>query len=202
MHKWIALLGLSLLVLSTVGCASKAPPPTGFLSDYSKLEEHKDGAMRYISQDLKTYSSFMLDPVEMRARGSLKPNEAAEVANYFNDRLGGELAKRGFNVVSTPGAGVGRVRVALTDINESTWWMNLHPASKITGVGTGGASMEGEVVDSVTGRQLAAVIQAGKGNQFELDTFNRLDDVKDTINEWAENAGNRMAELRAANASR
>jgi hypothetical protein len=92
------------------------------------------------------------------------------------------------------------VRVALTDINESTWWLNLHPASKISGVGTGGASMEGEVVDSITGRQLGAVIQSGKGSQFELDTFNRLDDVKDAINTWAENAGNRMAELRASNA--
>jgi len=31
--------------------------------------------------------------------------------------------------------------------------------------------MEAEVIDSATGEQLAALVQAGRGNQFELDTF-------------------------------
>ena len=66
----------------------------------------------------------------------------------------------------------------------------------MTGAGLGGASMEGEVVDSVTGKQLGAVVQSGKGNQFELDTFSELDDVKDVIDSWAEAAGKRLKELR------
>jgi hypothetical protein len=144
----------------------------------------------------------MLDPLEMREPRKLKPSDVAEVARYFNDRLGRELTKHGFNVVSQPGEGVARVRVAVTDVTESTWYLNLHPASKLSGVGTGGAAMEGEVVDSVSGKQLGAVIQAGKGSQFELDTFNKLDDVKDAINRWAANASNRFAELRASESPR
>ncbi len=46
------------------------------------------------------------------------------------------------------------------------------------------------------GKQLGAVVQSGKGNQFELDTFSELDDVKDVIDDWAEAAGKRLKELR------
>ena len=41
----------------------------------------------------------------------------------------------------------------------------------------GGASMEMEVVDSVSGKQLAASVKKGRGNQFELDHFDELDDI-------------------------
>ena len=127
----------------------------------------------------------------------MTPAETAEVARYFNAALTKEFTKRGYKVVNEPDVGVARIRVAVTDINQSTWWMNLHPASKLSGAGTGGASMEGEVIDSVTGKQLGAVIQTGKGNQFELDTFNKLDDVKDAINGWAKAAVDRLDQIRS-----
>jgi hypothetical protein len=47
----------------------------------------------------------------------------------------------------------------------------------------------------VSGEQLAAGIKAGKGNQFELDYFKALDDVKDVIDRWAKEAGKRLDEL-------
>lgn len=178
------------------GCASSPPSQTGFLSDYSALKKDKDGAMRYISPTLRDYSSFIIDPVQVTAQEKLKEKERAEVADYFSEALSKELAKRGYPVTSQPGPGVARVRVAITNIQESKWYLNLYPGTKLTGMGTGGASMEGEVVDSQSGQQLGAVIQAGKGNQFELDMFSKLDDVKDTINKWAHNACNRLDELK------
>ena len=40
-------------------------------------------------------------------------------------------------------------------------------------------------------------LQARKGhNQFERDTFSKLDDVKDVIDKWADNAAKRLKELR------
>jgi hypothetical protein len=196
MNRIVSALSVLLIAFVAAGCGNSPPPQTGFLNDYSNLKADKDGAMRYVSPKLKNYNSFIIEPVQVQAQSKLNDKERAEVAQYFNQALTKELTKRGYGVAAQAGPGVGRVRVALTDIQESKWYMNLHPASKLSGVGTGGASMEGEVVDSASGEQLGAVIQAGKGSQFELDTFSKLDDVKDAINKWAENAGKRLDELR------
>lgn len=196
------LVSLTLLVglaTGTGGCASSSTPRTGFISDYSSLERIDDTKARYVSPRLAEYRSFMVDPVhiqEMNDPPALTPSERAEVANYFRDSLVNVLRGHEYTVTDRASAGTARVRFAITDVKASTWWMNLHPGSKLTGAGTGGASMEGEVIDSVTGEQLAAVVKSGRGNQFELDTFDKLDDIKDVIDQWAEGAEARLRELR------
>jgi|CXWL01.1.fsa_nt_gi hypothetical protein len=183
-----------------LGCASTpAQTRTGFISDYGRLQKAESGAMRYLSPELREYKRYMVNPVELRIqRDVLDPNERAEVATYMRDALTRILKAQGFDLTSQPGVGVATVRVAITDIQLSKWYLNLHPASKATGAGSGGASMEAEVIDSVTGKQLAAVVQAGHGNQFELDTFSKLDDVKDVIDKWADAAAARLKEMREA----
>ena len=74
--------------------------------------------------------------------------------------------------------------------------ISLSQASKLTGAGTGGASMEGEVVDSVTGKQLAAVVKRGKGSQFTLNVGSTAKDVETVIDQWAKEAEERLRELR------
>ena len=187
--------GLIAVFLVAVGGCASTPEPVGFISDYSKLEKEGEGRLRYISADLKNYDSVIVDPVQMRTHRDppvLKPKERAEVTSYFNEAFEKMLREKGFKLVSAAGAKTARVRMALTDVQKSKWYLNLHAGSKLTGAGLGGASMEGEIIDSVTGAQLAAVIQAGKGNQFELDTFDSLDDIKDVIDKWAKQAGERI----------
>jgi hypothetical protein len=87
-------------------------------------------------------------------------------------------------ITETPGFHVARLRIAITGIADSTWWMKLHPASKLAGAGTGGAAMEGEVVDSRSGKQLGAVVQASTGNQFNIAAFSTVDDVQSAIDKW------------------
>ncbi len=48
-----------------------------------------------------------------------------------------------------------RVRFAITDVQKSKWYLNLYAPMKLSGAFTGGASLEGEAIDSVTGVQLA-----------------------------------------------
>ena len=105
------------------------------------------------------------------------------------------LRERGFKVVTAAGARTARIRIALTEIQKSKWYLNIHPATKVSGAGAGGASMEGEVIDSVTGAQLAAVIKAGRPNQFSLSTFKGLDGAKGVIDKWAKEAGAAVDEL-------
>lgn len=197
------LMPLVVVAFGLGGCASP-PPRTGFISDYSSLKRINETKAYYVSSRLAEYDTFMIDPVQIREINEppvLSPSERAEVAHYFRGRLIDALFKNGYAVTNHSGEGVARVRFAITDVQRSTWWMNLHPGSKLTGVGTGGASMEGEVIDSVTGEQLGAVVKSGRGNQFELDTFSKLDDVKDVIDRWAKEAEQRLRELREARAS-
>lgn len=195
-YRTTALVGLLSFVILQVGCATK-PPRTGFISDYSQLTAVDDYKARYIAPELKGYDRYMVDPIEIRRIQDpprLNMEERAEVAKYFRNKVIESLNNEGFDVVDDIGVGTARVRLAITDVNKSTWWLNLHPASKLSGVGTGGAAMEGEVIDSITGDQLAAVVQSGRGNQFELDHFDGIDDIKDVIDRWAEEA---MKQLRA-----
>ena len=193
-----SLLGLMFATLAG-GCAtSPAAKETGFLSDYSKLEVVNDKRMAYASPDIRDYQAYIIDPVEFHLPPKeLNDSERAEVAKHFRDRLAEMIEKRGLSVVDQPGPGVARFRIAMTGITESTWWMKIHPASRAAGAGTGGAAMEGEVVDSVTGKQLGAAVQASPGNQFDLTAFTTVADVKSAIDKWVEQAGHRLDELRA-----
>lgn len=186
------------VALAAGGCA-KTPPArqTGYLSDYSKLKQINDRRMTYVSPKLRDYQSFMIDPVEFRTPPEkLSPKQRAQVAHHFHERLRELLLGEGFTIVTEPDVGVARVSIALTDVANSTWWMKVHPVARSTGAGTGGAAIEGEVIDSVTGEQLAAFIQASPGNQFNFLAFTTVADVNSAIDKWADQAAKRLKELR------
>lgn len=199
-HIALKLAALLLCAISMVGCSSApALTHTGFLSSYDRLETVNDNRMRYIAPELKNYQAFIIDPVQISSqKGQLKPEDRAEIATYFRESLVKVLGETGYKVTSTPGVGTARIRVALTNVQDSKWWMKVHPVGNLAGGGRGGASMESEIIDSVTGEQLAAVVQAGTGSQFTAFNYSTVSDIKSTIDEWARNAGQRLAELRAS----
>lgn len=190
--------GLTLTALLGAAGCSTPPPVSGFLSDYSNLR-NDNGTMRFVSPRLARYTAFIIDPVVMRAplgNNKLTPEQTAQVVAYFEQSLAKALEAHGYPVTTHPGPGVARFRIAVTDITESTWWL------KITGMGGGGAAMEGEVVDSVTGIQLGAVIQAGKGGALELNHFSTIDDLKSTIDRWSAAAVKRLDDLKNASSEK
>ena len=160
------------------GCGASGPARTGFLSDYSKLERRSGKSFRYLAprNRLGEYDRFIIDPIKVYYHGEMgemAQTQVSELTNYLYDALVNAISDR-YGVVSAPGGGTARVRVALTDVRRSTRWMNIHPGSKLSGAGTRQAAMEGELIDSVTGEWLAALIQSQRGSQFELDTFSEL----------------------------
>ena len=172
---------------------------TGFLSDYSKLTKEAPARMQYVSPRLREYTSFMVDPIEVRIpQDKLSPEEGAEAARYFRDSAIRALRKEGMTVAEAPGVGVARVQIALTDVARSTWWQKIHPLMRASGAGTGGAAMEGQIVDSVTGEQLAAGVQAVSGSQFDPTAFSTLADVKGAIDIWTTEAAARLRREHAA----
>lgn len=201
----VCMLAGGLLFLSAVmigGCASKPKlTQSGFLSDYSRLDEVDSDRMRYQSPEADRYRRFIVEPVQILVpAGVFTTDEQAEISRYFAESFERAITDAGYQVTDTPGVGVGRVRLALTDVAESTWWKKIHPAARAIGAGTGGGAMEAELVDSVTGEQIVAVIQAGTGNQFRLTNFSTMADVKSTIDGWARIAAQRLEALSASQA--
>jgi hypothetical protein len=183
------------------GCGASMQPHTGFLGDYSKLEVRSATSHRYIApgNPLRNYHRFMIDPITVYHNGDipeLTPSQVTQLKNYLHEALTKAISDR-YPVVHAPGPGVARLRAAITDIKRSTWWMSIHPGTKLTGAGTGSAALEAELVDSVSGRQLAALVESQKGNQFELDTFSELDDVRDVMDDWAKRFRQRLDDAHA-----
>jgi hypothetical protein len=199
-----------LMVAFTLGGCNggkNGPRTTGFLSDYSKLENASDSSMRYHAprETIARYRAFIVDPVEVRFtptdKSKVTPDDLEHIAAYFRGKVIDVLSED-YQIVSQPGPNVARFRIALTDVSDSTWWLNVHPGTRLTGAGAGGAGVEGELVDSQTGEQLAALVETQAGSRIGFDGLSKVGDAKAVIDDWAKRVHKRLEEARAGGAAR
>jgi hypothetical protein len=184
-----------------LGCAPKQQT-VGFLSDYSKLQKESDSSMRYINEAaMPKYSTFIIDPVKVvlvskaKAEGKLTDKQLTDLTNYMYSKIVDAVHGAGKKVDNQPAAGVARIRVALTDI-EKTSAINIIPQASLLGAGIGGASMEAEVVDSVTGEQIGAVVESGKGGRIPFTNLGDWSAAKSVINGWTDRFQKRLEETK------
>jgi len=178
-----------------MGCASSRTAFSGFLGDYSGLRANPDldDALAYQSatRSLKDYDKFMIDPVIIHfapnAKGTaIDPAKVMKLTDYAHEKLTELLSVR-YQVVSAAGPGVLRLRVALTDIKKTIPALNIHPGTKLSGVGLGGASMEAEAIDSQSGERVLAVVDSGKGSFMAIKAgLDPLGHAKEVIRKWAD----------------
>jgi Protein of unknown function (DUF3313) len=217
--KFICLMGICFLLgfLTTItACSSiiKKPsvPASGFLKDYSNLKEGKgdEALMVYVDRGVNfhIYDKVMLDPVSIifsddSNLAKVSAGDRQKMADYFYAVLEENLSNR-YIIASKPGSLTMRLRFALTDIKESQDLMNavstVHPidssidliAHTATGTHTyvGDAKAEMEIVDSMTGRRLAAAVDR------RSSTWN---DVKGACDYWAQRISQRLYEFTAGN---
>ena len=162
------------LALVLCGCRAKMAPFTDYLSDYSKLTPHSDTSYRYgQSEKLSGYTRFIIDPIDLhfheKSRASTrKIEELEDMMNYMHDALLKAISDE-YMIVYQPGPGVARIRVGLTDLKAAKRWRNIHPPMKLIGSGLGGASLEAEILDSVSDEQLAALVETKLGSRLRLE---------------------------------
>ncbi|MBN1491495.1 MAG: DUF3313 domain-containing protein [Phycisphaerae bacterium] len=170
----LSLAGLSAVWLS--GCTSSGPEFSGFLGDYTQIKPRPDmeAAFGYINpaRSLAEYDKFLLDEVRVHfapgAEGvAIDPDKLKELTDYFEKEARKRISK-GYDVVGQPGPGVLRLRVAITDVKQTTAWLNIHPATKLAGAGLGSASLEAEGVDSQTGERVFAAVDKRPGNRLSV----------------------------------
>ncbi len=173
---------LILMMVLFVGCAQtyqahKVGETSGFLGDYSMLQEGEKGEAleRYINPDadFTVYDKVIVDPVlTMCSKDSKAPREELyNLANHLHYKVIAKLDED-YEIVKTPGPGVMRISVALTEAKKSKVGLNmittivpqahlLSGAKKLaTGTNSfvGEASIEGKITDSNTGERLAAMM--------------------------------------------
>ena len=182
------------------GCGSGPQPKTGFLSDYSKLQQSPDydETMVYFNPalPLKNYNKFIVEPVKIflskkgKDRG-VDPSKLREVADYFHEQMVAELEKSGYQVVSSAGPGTLRMKTAITEVVPAKIAMNIHPGTILTGVGLGGASAEAEFVDSQSGKVVAAGTDSQKGERG-FGGMTKYGNAKNVAERWAKRIAIRL----------
>lgn len=156
---------LPVLLLAS-GCRSQGLPETTSLADRAALRPSAERARTLVAAppadlDRAAYTRVIVEPVGVLARG-VDAEAAGQVAAALRDALA-ENFGRSRQLVDGPGPGTLRVRVAVTDIttvSPAEIALNVVGTVLLGPVANGGAAVEGEVTDAMTGRRIAALVVA------------------------------------------
>ncbi len=191
----------AIVSVMTAGCATiQDPGRADFLSDYSKLEEIDENHLVYDSGHLGNYSKFIIDSVVMlyhdpEDKRIFTDKELEDLRTHFETKVREALIKDdGYQIVEEVGAGTAKLRIGITGVDDTIGALNISIYTKITGAGLGGAAMEGELVDSVTGEQIGAAIRWGSGSRILRAGFTHTGDAKIVIDRWAKSLRERIDE--------
>ncbi len=206
------------IVLPLCSCSTtrqaRSVEPSGFLNDYSLLEEGGSGqaALVYVNPntDFTRYKSVIIDPVSVWAPEDSKlvrldPEQLQNLVAHLQNSLTEELAKD-YHLTTEPGPGTMRVRAAITEArgskvvldSVSTIIPNTRMLSTVTqlGVGTsvatGKAHGEVEILDSMTNERLFAGVDERYGSKAFRGMFTKWGDVKDAFDHWSSRIRERL----------
>jgi len=197
--KPVFLICLTVLVGLTA-CGGQATTRNGFLSDYSKLEKNPRYAGSQIyanpATPLKNYSRFIVNPVQVRlsslgAQRHTDPGKLQELSQYAHQQFVSALQSGGYAVVTSPGPGTLILRSALTEVAPS----ELKSRSFLMNISLGGASIEAEFVDALSGEVVVAVMESQRGTHTKVArNLNEYSNAKDVIDRWSARLVQRLNE--------
>lgn len=206
-----------------VGCATtqqaRSVAPSGFLKNTSQLKEGEgDQALltyRNPRAQWSNYSKILINPVQIYAAPDADMNsdskeERVALANYFTSALVENL-KKNFTIAQRPGPDVLRLRVALTDADQSE--VLLDTISTVMPIGlavstakrlafgsdtaVGFAQAEMEVLDSETSTRLAAAVDKRYGTKALRAKFGSWNHAQEAMDHWAEQISTKLVEAGA-----
>lgn len=211
-------------LLGTSGCGTtkeaRTVTPSGFLGDYSQLR-HGGGNLPLLvygnpKADCRQYDKILIDPVTLWAHGSnsafgnLNDQDRHILRSQANHALHDVAIQAGFQIVDQAGPGVMRLRAAITEAAKAN--VPLKDASIVAPyVGgaaaawsefngqaafTGDAAIEAELLDSVAGERLYAMVDKRVGD-LDLRNYEAWDDVKEAFAAWRDQATQRLLRCRS-----
>ena len=201
---------VGLAVILGTGLAANSPAQaqdSGFLKDYSQLKVEKDplGAERRIWASPKftraNYQKVLIEPTGFYPAPQPSEQVSMGALNDIRGYSDSELRKAFASVVplaTAPGAGVLRLRMALTAVaveGGSLKPYQLIPVALVltTAKEAAGQSkrdvklfVETEITDSVSGEPLARIVREAQGVQVKSKEQLTLKDAKPQIDKWGE----------------
>jgi len=187
----IIVLAVGLFIVS--GCAPIKTNYSGFLRDYSKIEESETEKGLLIERNprksVDQYTKFLLVPTVVYFHESAKgaevdPTTLKELTDFIDTELKTAMEEN-FEIVQVPGDGVCIIRIALTDVVANKIYLNLHWSTTASGAGVGGAAMEAEFADSLTNERVLALVDARKGKRLKYTKgLSKWGHTKDVLRQW------------------
>ena len=184
------------ILFAFIGCASRKVKltETGFLSSYSDLRKTGDSGRMRVYRNPKAgiaqqYSKIIIAPVQFQLdqtvnAGKLNDEDQEQLAGYFHEQLKERLNKN-YTITDSPGSDVLIIRSAITNIVPNIGVLNINMISLFSGSGLGGASLEAELVDSMTGERILAFVDARKGRKFKKG-FAKWGHTEEAMEFWAD----------------
>lgn len=203
------------------GCFEPEASNTGYLSDYTKLKEPsgfeavEGSTMRYKDSSVikGKYEGFILDPViakfqiESKAaaaesKGQLSKQDVNDLTNYLYSAIIDAIKDSGYKLVYRTGTGIARIRVAITDLRKTNIVFAAVPTARVTtGIGVGGASIESEMVDSVSGKQITACVESKPGSRIPFTGLSKWGGAQYVMDSWVSQFKKQLAEMKNNNTS-
>jgi hypothetical protein len=200
-----------LLVLA--GCSSSVTSPekySGFLKDYSNLQEAKSGSgktvMRWVDPGFKSsnYDKLIYNPLTYypvpKPTTQLGAQTLDKILAYANQQLKASAEKR-VQLVTTPGPRTLIFRGAITGVDSSKQGLQFYEVVPVallvagTQAATGHRTMEtnlyfeGELIDSSTNKVVMKVLRKGEGKTVSNEnTPITPDSLKSVIDDLATDA--------------
>ena len=198
MNIKLVLMGCLTLLAGLYACGVQTQAGNGFLSDYSKLQKNPryEGSQIYSNPEtsLKNYSRFIVNPVQVRlsslgAHRSADSKKLQEISQYAHQQFVTALQTNDYPVVTDPGPGTLILRSALTEVAPS----KLKSRSFLMNISLGGASIEAEFVDALSGEVVVAVMESQRG-KITSSGSNEYENAKNVIDRWAARLVQRLDE--------
>lgn len=196
------LLVLVLAVSSTLAMAArevKTKDFSGWMKDYDSLvySEERNAFLFFNEARRGTYAKVILEEVVIYSKDGAAEGEIAEKSTrYLSEGLADLLASKGL-AASDPGPNVLRLKLAITAVEKSKEDLkayNFVPVSALfrgAQAATGNvasyidAMFEAEMVDSVSGERVAAIVAKGiEETEKRSGDDLTFDDIKPTLDRW------------------
>ena len=204
MQKSRLLTIVSVIMLGMLfGCvSSQTQGVSGFLGEYPTFEKGPEGVeQRYLkdSVDFSKYTKIMMDEVifyfdTQSDYNGIHPSEIQELSKKFHSIF---VKALGDKLTDSPGPEVARMRLAVTDIEPSNPLTSTITTVTPMGIavnlikkgsggeytGVGSASVEVEILDSLTNERIAAGIDKAPGGKLDMG---KLSPAESAFAYWAE----------------
>jgi hypothetical protein len=189
------LLGAAVLACTPLAKKTQKHHLSGFLGDYSQFRYREDrgGILAWERRGVRwiEYQRLMIDqPViylHPEAGGIEGDRERfEELATAFHQRLLAAV-KDSYPVVDQPGPDVLRIRCAITNVMTTERARALRDQEDFeVPVDIGGASIEGEFLDSISGARLLAFVDTrSEARPGGVGVYARWEDARKAFDDWA-----------------